>query len=154
MSPFVQAKAAATMDSNESPGRQRSLALAMIASLSLSSLAGIHNEPPYKKQRTSDDAEGLLADGTPQQGQTPSMVRRSTFIRHFKSQYFQLSSYEKDQAFWIHQHLSQIPIDYICSYMASIGNTQNLMFFFLLFTFFHWSTYVCVKSRGKFNHRS
>jgi len=30
-----------------------------------------------------------------------------------------------DQTYWIHQHLSQIPVDYIRSYMISIGMEEN-----------------------------
>ena len=150
---FVQAKAAAAMDSSESPGRHPFLASLMIASPSRNP-AGLHNEPPYKKQRTSDDAEGMTADGTPQQGQTPLMVRPSNVIDHCSIQYFQLSSHEKDQTFWIHQHLSQIPIDYIRSYMASIGKTQHPKFLFVLFSFSTRSTYFCIKSVSKFNRPS
>ncbi|CAF0854976.1 unnamed protein product [Adineta ricciae] len=68
---------------------------------------GSQNEPPHKKQRTSDNTESMIPH-TPPQPELSSAYPN-----------------QMDQTSWIHQHLSQIPIEYIRSYMASIGAQEN-----------------------------
>lgn len=59
---------------------------------------GGQNEPPQKKQRTSDGSDPT-ASNTPVQ--------------------------PIDQTYYIHQYLSQIPLEYIQSYMTSIGQSTS-----------------------------
>ncbi|CAF3183154.1 unnamed protein product [Rotaria sp. Silwood2] len=77
---------------------------------------GVQSEPPQKKQRTSDNTEPMVPS-TPPQPQSSSMPTTIPWIFSSNAIY----PHQIDQTFWIHQHLSQIPIDYIRSYMASIG---------------------------------
>ncbi|CAF4605992.1 unnamed protein product [Rotaria sp. Silwood1] len=92
----AKAAAAAAAANNESPG--------------------VQNEPPQKKQRTSDSTEPMVPS-TPPQLQSSTMPNTIPWIFPSNAIYPQ----PIDQTYWIHQHLSQIPIDYIRSYMASIG---------------------------------
>ncbi len=51
-----------------------------------------------------------------------------------------------DQTYWIHKHLSQIPIDYIRSYMTSIGMKGNLTIIISRFCFFSLGQTMSVSS--------
>ncbi|CAF3172330.1 unnamed protein product [Rotaria socialis] len=98
----------------EDAEKARTMAAAA-AALNDESLA-MQNEPPQKKQRTSDSLDPMVPS-TPPQSQSSSMsdINSWTFPTNT------VNSQQIDQTFWIHQHLSQFPVDYIRSYMASIG---------------------------------
>ncbi|CAF1412778.1 unnamed protein product [Rotaria sordida] len=81
----------------------------------------VQNEPPQKKQRTSDSAEPMVPS-TPPQPQSSSMSNTTPWMFPTNTIY----PHQIDQTFWIHQHLSQIPIDYIRSYIASIGQPISI----------------------------
>jgi len=88
---------------------------------------GGQNEPPHKKQRTSDGTEAIVSN-TPPELQTSSTVQkknRNYLCKIFLLFFFQPYPHQMDQTYWIHKHLSQIPIDYIRSYMVSIGKKEN-----------------------------
>ncbi|CAF4941260.1 unnamed protein product, partial [Rotaria sp. Silwood1] len=97
----AKAAAAAAAANNESPG--------------------VQNEPPQKKQRTSDSTEPMVPS-TPPQLQSSTVPNTIPWIFPSNAIYPQ----PIDQTYWIHQHLSQIPIDYIRSYMASIGQSISV----------------------------
>ncbi|UJR29109.1 hypothetical protein I4U23_010323 [Adineta vaga] len=70
---------------------------------------GSQNEPPHKKQRTSDNDESMIPHTPPQPESSSSTAHPD----------------QTDQTYWIYQHLSQIPIEYIRSYMTSAGIKDN-----------------------------
>jgi hypothetical protein len=51
--------------------------------------------------------------------------RSKIFLQNFSSSFLQPYPNQVDQTYWIYQHLLKIPIDYIRSYIASIGIKQN-----------------------------
>ncbi|CAF1219451.1 unnamed protein product [Adineta steineri] len=82
---------------------------------------GTQNEPPHKKQRTSDNMESIIPS-TPPQPDALSMSNVHPWTIPLNTAY----PNQMDQTYWIHQHLSQIPIDYIHSYLTSIGQSTSV----------------------------